>query len=76
MQPDEIYSPEPQLYCFQSFDEYTAVFGAEFPPDELTWDQLLSLFYDIEIVGEDGETFPARFDGNAANMDQLKVSIM
>ena len=63
IQPDPLYSPKAELHSFRSFAEYTAVFRPDFPPHDLTWDQMLNIFFDIEIVGKDGETFLVRFDG-------------
>ena len=58
VQPDALYSPKPLAHCVRSFEEYVSITANEEPQDDLSWEQLLGLFLDIEIVGEDEEGLP------------------
>lgn len=53
VQPDALYSPEPEVYRIDTFEEYIELFAGDDSPEDASWEELLMLFHEIEIVEAD-----------------------
>ncbi len=68
-QPHADYFPTPELHCFQSFEQYTELIDCEFEPDDLSFQQLVALFEDIEFILQGDDGFPESIQITTDNID-------
>ena len=72
VEPDAERSLAPEAICFQSFEQYLKIMDFEYPPDDLSWYQLISLFFDIQFIAQSDDGYSESIEITSTNLDLLE----